>query len=426
MGSFSIISITTVHRARIFRWCLAACALGIAFGLWFSAALNPLVVYIVFLGAVSGVVLTYKQRSICVMLLLASFLLFGLYRTTSAQEQFADRQSKSTTPYYRPHEPKVVGSGSLSAVQRLRTHILESISDNLPHVHAQLLGGILVGARQTFPDTLRESFNKIGITHIVAVSGYNITILIAILYALCGGFGIKRSHSIIIVLLGIVGFTLLAGASAATVRAALMGGVVVVARFLGRGARSNAAMLIALCTMLVYDPLILSNIGFQLSFSAMLGLMYIGPLLERFASGMPAVFGLKDTLIQTLAAIAATGPLILWYFGTVSLIAPLANLIVVPLVPFIMATGATVAGISLAASMLGVPLFAVLAPALWALPWAPLEYVLRASTLLSHMPLASVSIQHPLIIYTLVVFLYALLSVMLITSSRHHAECTLS
>jgi len=247
-----------------------------------------------------------------------------------------------------------------------------------------------------------------------------------ILYALCGRFGIKRSRSIIIVAVGIVCFTLLAGASAATVRAALMGGVVVVARFLGRGARSHTAILIALCAMLYFDPLVLTNIGFQLSFSAMLGLMYIGPLLERFASGMPAVFGLKDTLIQTLAAIAATGPLILWYFGTISLIAPFANLIVVPLVPFIMATGATVAGISMAASMLGAPFFTILAPILWALPWAPLEYVLRASSLLSHMPLASVTIQHPLMIYALVVFFYAFLSVVLIASSRRQAECALT
>ncbi len=427
MGSVSITSIAAVHRARIFRWCLAAGALGIAFGLWFSVVLNPFVVYIVFLGAVSGVVLALKQRSMCVILLLASFLLFGLYRSVSAQEQFADNQPKSVVSYYRPHdEAKSAGSGSLSAITRLRTHILESISDNLPHIHAQLLGGILVGARQTFPDTLRESFNKIGITHIVAVSGYNITILIVILYALCGRFGIKRSRSIIIVAVGIVCFTLLAGASAATVRAALMGGVVVVARFLGRGARSHTAILIALCAMLYFDPLVLTNIGFQLSFSAMLGLMYIGPLLERFASGMPAVFGLKDTLIQTLAAIAATGPLILWYFGTISLIAPFANLIVVPLVPFIMATGATVAGISMAASMLGAPFFTILAPILWALPWAPLEYVLRASSLLSHMPLASVTIQHPLMIYALVVFFYAFLSVVLIASSRRQAECALT
>ncbi len=366
---------------------------------------------------VSAVVLVCKYRSACVAFLIASFLFFGLYAAAIAQEPHD--QIRFNQP--QPHAP-----GIDAALSHVRTSVLETIARHLPHAHAQLLGGILVGARQSFPDSMRESFNRIGITHIVAVSGYNITVLLALLYALCLGFGIKRSHGIGIVIAGIAGFTLLSGASPATVRAALMGGVVVVARYAGRNARSHTAILIALAAMLLGNPFLLFDIGFQLSFSAMIGLIYLAPNLELLSVRFPDVYGLKQILIQTLAAIAATAPLILWYFGTVSIIAPLANILIVPLVPFIMAAGAMSVGISAVFEVFAVPFFSVCAPYLWAFVWAPLEYVIRVSSHLSTIPLASVSIYNPLVLLALVVCSYAMFGMLLFMPTRRQAPCALS
>ena len=314
------------------------------------------------------------------------------------------------------------GNGVRMSLVRIRHAVLAAINGGLPFVHAQLLGGILIGVRQSFPPELKDSFSRIGLSHIVAVSGYNITIIIAMLYAACSALRLKRSQSLFVILCVIAGFTILTGGSAATVRASIMGGLAIAARAAGRGAKMHAAILLTATGMLVQNPSIVFDIGFQLSFLAMIGLIYLSPIIERRCASLPDAAGLKPILIQTLAAIGMTSPLIVWYFGNLSLIAPFANLFILPVVPMAMALGAASTVFSFAIAAGASSVSGNFSPYLWAFAWAPLDYIIRFSSFLSHVPFASVAIRQPFLVTTLVLSAYGFLGALLFRHSTRRAE----
>lgn len=319
------------------------------------------------------------------------------------------------------------GSLTYGALSGFRSILLATINEYLPVTHAQLLGGMLIGARQSFSAELKEAFNRIGLTHIIAVSGYNVTILLALLSTLCTRVGVGRRISFAVIIISIILFTVLAGGSAATLRASIMGGLAVIAQYIGRKSRMGTAILLACAIMVFQNPSIFFDIGFQLSFLAMMGLIYISPFFEALFAKMSDAFGLKPILIQTLSAICATSPMILWYFQSISLIAPLANLVILPVVPMGMAFGAAATMISLIGSSIGGVFFTSLAPYVWAFAWAPLEYAIQMSLLFSRIPFASITIQHPLVVYAIVLCSYALLAVLVArVSARRQKACAVS
>ena len=250
-----------------------------------------------------------------------------------------------------------------------------------PEPHASFMAGLLTGSRAGIPERLTEVFNATGLTHIIAISGYNITIVIAIIGGLL--FFLPPHIRFYPAIAAIILFTLFVGASAAVVRAAIMGILGLLARQLNRIATARLTVLWAAFLMTVGNPRVLwYDAGFQLSFLAVIGLMETAPLLDPLFRRIPDTLAVRDSLQMTIAAQIAAVPLIIVLFERVSLIAPVANLLVAPAIPFAMLFGS----LGTLLSYVSFPLGQLVAY----LGWACLEWIIRIATLCASIPFASI------------------------------------
>jgi competence protein ComEC len=170
------------------------------------------------------------------------------------------------------------------------------------------------------------------------------------------------------------------GASASVVRAALMGMLVLLGWWFGRSANTARALWLSLFFMTLWNPkLLYFDIGFQLSFAATLGLIYISPFMEKFTKRFPDPFGLTSGAATTIAALIATIPFSIIYFRQFSFVAPLSNMLTLPLVPLIMLSGFLIAipGLSHGAALITHYLISVMLAVLsWtgSLPYASFSW----------------------------------------------------
>ncbi len=214
-----------------------------------------------------------------------------------------------------------------------------AINRSLPAPYSAYLNGILLGTRQDIPIELTDAFNKTSTTHILAISGYNITIIAeALLFALV--FAMRRRKAFWVSVVVIIVFTVMTGASASVVRASVMGLLLLFANGYGRLYDPKNSILLAGGAMIFLDPLALRfDVGFQLSFLAVLGLMYIGPILKEKFKKIPEWLGLKETVLMSISAQIMVAPLLAYIFHTFSLVSIPANLLVLPLMPLTMLFG---------------------------------------------------------------------------------------
>ncbi|HLC69733.1 MAG TPA: ComEC/Rec2 family competence protein [Patescibacteria group bacterium] len=227
--------------------------------------------------------------------------------------------------------------------------LADKVNDLWPEPEASLMAGLLYGARSGFTPELSDNFSKVGLTHIVAVSGYNISIVATFLMVLFISVGLYRRQAFWFAVIGIIFFVIFTGASASVVRAGIMGIMVLLANQLGRLSRIGNVLVFTAALMLFFNPwILLWDAGFQLSFLATIGLVYIGPILKEkifnkqifFKSSKRAWFNaIAEIFVSTLSAIIATLPLILFQFGRLSLVAPLVNILVLWLIPWLMLFG---------------------------------------------------------------------------------------
>lgn len=215
-------------------------------------------------------------------------------------------------------------AGRLHAV---RDALADSIGRAVPTPESSYLAGILVGAQGIVSPEVKDMFSRTGTSHILAISGYNITVVAGALLALLMPLGRRRAFWLTIA--GIAAFTVMTGASASVVRAAIMGVLALVARHVGRQSRALGALLFAAALMTLYNPMLLRwDIGFQFSFLALIGIIYLEPMIPG-----PRV------VATTLAASVMVLPLSLSYFGQLPVYTLPANILVLPLVPLAMALG---------------------------------------------------------------------------------------
>ena len=228
--------------------------------------------------------------------------------------------------------------GRLEAIRQASGDALQKV---ISEPEGGLATAILIGLRDRVDRGLAAAFTTAGVSHIVAISGWNIAIVAATVAALLRGF-VGRRRRAAVTIGAIVAYTLFAGASPSVVRAAFMSGVALMAVESGRGSRVTVSLAWAISIMLLLDPGIVGDVGFQLSAAATAGLVAWGtPLTRRLGDRFPRMPGwMRDTLGVSLAAQAATLPIALLTFGRLSLVAPAANLMAVPLVPPVMAAGA--------------------------------------------------------------------------------------
>ena len=226
----------------------------------------------------------------------------------------------------------------------------------LPHEAAALLGGITLGARSDFSQELKNQMALSGTTHIVALSGYNITILVIAVAAVFGRW-FSRRNTFFITTAIIILFVLMAGAEASAVRAAIMGFLALFAREAGRiYSFRNAAVFAASAMVLVNPTILVFDLGFQLSFLSLLGIVYAAPAIRSIFHMKEDDGGFLDwrgNMTTTLGAQLAVMPLILNSFGQFSLTSFVANILILEFMPLTMLLGFLVAGIGLVFHSLG-------------------------------------------------------------------------
>ena len=311
---------------------------------------------------------------------------------------FADfLESRGAAGTLKAHAVRLVGSegGFTAAVEGVRWGLDEALSRAIPEPEAGLAAGILVGLRERVSPQTADDFTVTGLTHVVAISGWNIALVAGIATALLRATGLGRRPRSLIVVVAIVVYTILAGAEASVIRAAVMGGVVIVARESGRPSGAVAALGLACWGLLLAQPSMIDDIGLQLSLAATAGLLALGgpaeSAVKRVTRGRaPRWF--DETLGVSLAAQLSTLPLILLHFGRLSLISPLANLLVAPVVPLAM-LGAAV-GTLIGPLVVGAVSALTLGPLLVA-SWVPLALMTRGAGLLAQVPLANVELPPP-------------------------------
>jgi competence protein ComEC len=221
----------------------------------------------------------------------------------------------------------------------LKNEFESAVNKSISEPNASFLNGILLGSRQNIPEEMKEAFNKTGTTHILAISGYNIMIISWALLSLLVYFFKRRSAfwvSVAVVIL----FTILTGASASVVRASIMGIILSFAQGYGRLYDPKNSVILAGAAMIWINPFALVfDIGFQLSFLAVLGLLFVYPFLDNKFRKIPELGKLKELTLMTISAQLAVAPLLIYYFNQFSLVSLPANILVLPFVPFAMIIG---------------------------------------------------------------------------------------
>lgn len=247
--------------------------------------------------------------------------------------------------------PEIKITGERTAGFRGWLYDLRGLAENnirriLPFSDAALLNGLVFGSTEEFSEKFKESMQKSGTTHLTALSGYNIAVVSAAALSFFLVF-LRRRLAVAGAALTVALFVLMTGAEPSVVRAALMGGLVLLAKESGRLYDLKNAIAFVAALMVFFNPKILVyDLGFQLSFLALLGIVYLSPALAKFfkwTDSKPNSF--KDLFLSSVSAQLAVAPLLLYQFGFVSWFGVAVNLLVLPLIPFVMGIGFLAAGL---------------------------------------------------------------------------------
>ncbi len=237
-------------------------------------------------------------------------------------------------------------------IYRLKNFLEGKMNLILPEPHASFMNGLLFGSRKAIPEKLLNDFNTTGLTHIIAISGWNITIIANLLMGIFSF--LPRRFSFWLVIVGLVFFTIFVGGQAAVVRAAIMGILTFWALKSGRLKSVLNGIVLTATVMLFINPKILNfDVGFQLSFLATIGIIYCYPFFAKILVWLPNFFSLRETLGVTLSAQVLVIPLIIYHFGRFSLISPVANVLILPLIPYAMLFGFLTNLLAILSDMLG-------------------------------------------------------------------------
>lgn len=228
-----------------------------------------------------------------------------------------------------------------SELEQWRQHFFAGMRTALPEPVSSFGLGLLVGIRALIPKNMQTELALVGLSHLVAVSGYNLTIIVRAVERSLGRFG--RGITLNVNLWLISGFLIVTGASASIVRASLVSVLSLVAGFYGRRFPPLALILLTAAATGLYNPGYLTDLGWLLSYLAFFGVLILAPAIEA-RLGHPKLVVVR-LFIESAAAQLLTLPLILYFFNELSIVAPITNLIILPMVPLAMATS-FVAGIA--------------------------------------------------------------------------------
>ncbi|MCX6135549.1 MAG: DNA internalization-related competence protein ComEC/Rec2 [Ignavibacteriales bacterium] len=258
---------------------------------------------------------------------------YGRYLALNGIQGFVTvRDTNSISLLARP------GSFSLSEISAKAQNNIYSIYDRFHgQGEASFLKGVVFGYRGDLSAEVKKAFMDTGTIHILAVSGSNVVVVALIFYSLIGFLRVSPRAATGLTLVGLLWYMVMTGMSPSVVRATIMAGSILVGNVIGRKGDIYNSLAFAALVMLLWDPLYLLDVGFQLSFAAVLSIVYFFPKLEPLISLLPAklvrITGVDSTLKLFAVSVAAqigTLPFSAYYFGQVSPVSILANLVVVP------------------------------------------------------------------------------------------------
>lgn len=270
--------------------------------------------------------------------------------------------------------------GPPSRVQRVAGHLRAGLREAvapLPDDAGGLLPGLVVGDTSRLLPEVRDDFKVVGLTHLTAVSGTNVAIILAAVLALAGGFGVGLRTRPVVAGLGLVAFVVLVRPSPSVLRAAAMGAVGLLALASGGRRRAVPALAAAVLVLVLVSPELAGSPGFALSVLATAGLLVLGPLWRTaLARRLPG--WLADALAVPAAAQVACGPVVVALAGTVGLLSVPANLLAVPAV-----APATVLGVT--AALLAPVSLPLAQGAAW-LAWLPAAWLVGVARVGADLP----------------------------------------
>lgn len=257
-----------------------------------------------------------------------------------AYDRYLSRFNIYSVCYYPRLKIISVGGGNYiyAKIFSFKASLAGLIDSGLSEPEASLARPIVFGGQKGLEQTIRDDFQKVGLTHIMAVSGFNVSILGTIVMAALLALGLSRQYAFYLAVVFLAVYIILVGLPASAMRAGLMGFLVLWALKLGRLNKiTNSLVLTAAVLLLINPKLLRDDVGFQLSFLALAGLVYIYPIFDVIWQKvkLPRFTGLSDVLLLTLAAQVFTLPVLAYNFSQISLIAPLANLAVLWAVPIL-------------------------------------------------------------------------------------------
>ncbi len=291
------------------------------------------------------------------------------------------------------------GDSLFSRLIDLRASAADRIRQHLPEPQAGLLVGILLGSERGISPEVSDAFAATGAAHVIAISGFNMAILSGVIIGVLRRLQVRPLPAALtsIAIIGI--YTLLVGANPAVVRAALMSGLLVVGTALRRDTYLPASLAFAALLLSALNPLVLWDVGFQLSFFATLGLALFAAPYGRLLASLPrpqrgklaasANALIFEPLATTLAATTFTLPLTMLYFGQVSPFILLVNLLIIPVQPLLLLLG-------IAATLIAFFL-PPLAQLLYWLELLPLSWTIEVVRLFARVPTLEVFVSPNLI-----------------------------
>jgi competence protein ComEC len=323
------------------------------------------------------------------------------FTTSSGKEFNYERYLANQDIYFiiSNAEAEILSHGNGSRVKswlfKLRSSFMRNIGAVINPPESDLADGLVLGARGGFDTSMRDKFISTGTIHIIALSGYNVTIVAQSVVRVLGLF-LSQALSVGFGILVIILFIIMSGSSSTAVRAGVMAVIALFAKITGRTYDAGRALVIAALFMIAYDVRVLTDISFQLSFIATFGVLYLTPKVIGWVRFFPMRFGLREQMATTLGATIAVLPILLYSTGILSVVSLPANILILPFISFTMLLTFIVGLLGFISTPLAY-LFAYLAHFM-------LHYILSVISFFAALPFASVTIQSFPLVLTIILY----------------------
>jgi len=292
------------------------------------------------------------------------------------------------------------GNTIQSALFFAKEKFIEKMNFAITGVESLFMGGLILGEKASFSQALKQNFVNTGTIHIVALSGYNVTIVAQWIMKLFAKVPlVPKNFGIGMGILSIILFIIMTGGSSTAIRAGIMATLALFARMTGRNYDLGRALLLAGVFMILLNPfLLVYDVSFQLSFLATFAVIFLAPRIEKYFLWIPEHFELRDIVSVTCAAYIFVFPFILYEMGNFSLVALPANVLILPFIPFTMMLGFITGFLGLIWYALAVPLGYI--------SYIFLHYELGVINFLSQLPFAAFTFPDFPFFLTLIIYVY--------------------